>query len=139
MHLKGVDLEMQDYDKRTALHIAASEGHGDVVEFLLEVAKVKPDPKDRWKRTPLQDAQAEGHSRVSLLLQRAMAIREQEEESDIIDPTNIHSPDSQDLSSMSSDSPPPDSLIDGTDSGNEVPLIPEEGINLQTQPEFPLM
>ena len=47
--MQKVDLEMADYDKRTALHLAASEGHFDVALFLLEIGKVKPDPKDRSK------------------------------------------------------------------------------------------
>ncbi|CAK5082676.1 unnamed protein product [Meloidogyne enterolobii] len=49
MYMQKVDLEMADYDKRTALHLAASEGHFDVALFLLEIGKVKPDPKDRSK------------------------------------------------------------------------------------------
>ena len=47
MYLQQVDVEMADYDKRTALHLAASEGHFDVALFLLEIGKVKPDPRDR--------------------------------------------------------------------------------------------
>ena len=30
-----------DYDKRTALHLAAAEGHVETVRFLAEVAKAK--------------------------------------------------------------------------------------------------
>jgi ankyrin repeat protein len=32
----SIDVNDADYDKRTALHLAASEGHRDVCEFLLE-------------------------------------------------------------------------------------------------------
>nr|CAD2136876.1 unnamed protein product [Meloidogyne enterolobii] len=72
MYMQKVDLEMADYDKRTALHLAASEGHFDVALFLLEIGKVKPDPKDRWNRTPLDDARSAKHTSVALLLERRM-------------------------------------------------------------------
>ncbi|KAM6129800.1 glutaminase kidney isoform, mitochondrial isoform 2-T2 [Pterocles gutturalis] len=44
--LSGMDMEQRDYDSRTALHVAAAEGHVDVVKFLLEACKVNPFPKD---------------------------------------------------------------------------------------------
>ena len=37
-----------DYDGRTALHLAAAEGHIDVVSFLMEKCKVDHSPKDRY-------------------------------------------------------------------------------------------
>ena len=40
-------MNLGDYDGRTALHLAAAEGHLRCVKFLLEECKVKHDPKDR--------------------------------------------------------------------------------------------
>lgn len=40
-------MTLSDYDGRTALHLAAAEGHIDVVKFLLEQCSVSPHPKDR--------------------------------------------------------------------------------------------
>ncbi|MGH0156062.1 UNVERIFIED_CONTAM: hypothetical protein FKN15_046254 [Acipenser sinensis] len=45
--LSSMDMEQRDYDSRTALHVAAAEGHSEVVRFLLEACKVNPIPKDR--------------------------------------------------------------------------------------------
>ncbi|XP_010774328.1 glutaminase kidney isoform, mitochondrial-like [Notothenia coriiceps] len=45
--LSSVDMEQRDYDSRTALHVAAAEGHTEVVRFLLEACKVNPVSRDR--------------------------------------------------------------------------------------------
>ena len=39
-HLAGVDMNMSDYDRRTALHLAAAENHAASVKFLVETCKV---------------------------------------------------------------------------------------------------
>uniref|UniRef100_A0A674F3I3 glutaminase n=1 Tax=Salmo trutta TaxID=8032 RepID=A0A674F3I3_SALTR len=44
--LSSMDMEQRDYDSRTALHVAAAEGHVEVVKFLLEACRVNPVPKD---------------------------------------------------------------------------------------------
>jgi ammonium transporter Rh len=52
-----------DYDKRTALHLAASEGLLDCVKFLVE-KKADINTKDRWNGTPLDDAVRQRHDAV---------------------------------------------------------------------------
>ena len=67
----GANLSVGDYDKRTAMHLAASEGHVDVIAFLIDVAKVDPSPHDRWGGTPLDDAiRSKKVAAVELLLSR---------------------------------------------------------------------
>lgn len=45
--LSGMDMTLCDYDGRTALHLAAAEGHLECVAFLLEHCNVPHNPKDR--------------------------------------------------------------------------------------------
>jgi len=52
----GVRAGMADYDYRTALHLAASNGHLETCVFLLREGKVDPNPLDRFLCTPLDDA-----------------------------------------------------------------------------------
>uniref|UniRef100_A0A8C4DMU2 glutaminase n=1 Tax=Dicentrarchus labrax TaxID=13489 RepID=A0A8C4DMU2_DICLA len=66
--LSSMDMEQRDYDSRTALHVAAAEGHGEVVRFLLEACKVNPVPKDRWGNTPMDEAVHFGHHDVVTIL-----------------------------------------------------------------------
>ncbi|XP_038550833.1 glutaminase kidney isoform, mitochondrial-like [Micropterus salmoides] len=64
-----MDMEQRDYDSRTALHVAAAEGHTEVVRFLLEACKVNPVPRDRWGKTPIDEAVLFGHHDVVTILQ----------------------------------------------------------------------
>ncbi len=51
----SMDLNQGDYDRRTALHLAANEGHLEVVKLLCE-AGANINVKDRWGDRPLDDA-----------------------------------------------------------------------------------
>ena len=50
--LPPVDINAGDYDKRTALHLAAGEGHTDVVQLLCERG-ANVNIEDRWGGRPL--------------------------------------------------------------------------------------
>ncbi|XP_069019898.1 glutaminase a isoform X1 [Embiotoca jacksoni] len=66
--LSSMDMEQRDYDSRTALHVAAAEGHAEVVRFLLEACKVNSVPKDRWGNTPMDEAVHFGHHDIVTIL-----------------------------------------------------------------------
>ena len=46
-HFSGVNMSNANYDGRTALHLAAAEGHASCVKFLVESCKLNPLAKDR--------------------------------------------------------------------------------------------
>lgn len=58
------DVNLGDYDSRTALHLAASTGQLDIVKILIEEFQADPSPKDRWGGTPLDDAMRQGRGYV---------------------------------------------------------------------------
>ncbi|XP_062247289.1 glutaminase kidney isoform, mitochondrial isoform X1 [Platichthys flesus] len=91
--LSAVNMEQRDYDSRTALHIAAAEGHLEAILFLTEICKVNPHMKDRWGNTPLDDALQFGHDVIVSVLQEyqrvcpdADAPCEAEEQKTTLDP-----------------------------------------------------
>ena len=47
MHGQGMDMGARDYDGRTALHLAAAEGHLDCVKFLIISCGMSPLVQDR--------------------------------------------------------------------------------------------
>lgn len=53
---KNIDFNQSDYDGRTGLHIAVSENHEEIVKFLITIAKVNINKKDRWGKTPKEES-----------------------------------------------------------------------------------
>ena len=49
-------VNFRDYDRRTALHVAASEGHLHVCKMLMEKYHARVNRSDRWGGSPLDDA-----------------------------------------------------------------------------------
>ena len=54
-HQAHENLGVADYDNRTPLHLASSEGHTRCIEWLLSIG-VPLNPVDNWGGTPLRDA-----------------------------------------------------------------------------------
>ena len=65
-------LNFRDYDRRTPLHIAASEGHVDIVEFLTSRG-ARVNRSDRWGGSPLDDALRHRHHDVVAVLRKREA------------------------------------------------------------------
>lgn len=55
----------------TALHIAASEGHLELCQYLIESGGAQVNRSDRWGGSPLNDALRHRHAAVVEYLKRA--------------------------------------------------------------------
>jgi glutaminase len=64
----GCDLDQADYDGRTPLHLAASNGHYQIVKYLLESGLKNLNSKDRHKNTPMDDAKIGKHSEIHTII-----------------------------------------------------------------------
>ncbi|XP_054476606.1 glutaminase liver isoform, mitochondrial [Anoplopoma fimbria] len=67
--LSGVDVNAVDYDGRSALHVAAAEGHTEVIRFLLQNTGANKALRDRWGSSPLQEATRHNRDAAVHLLQ----------------------------------------------------------------------
>uniref|UniRef100_A0A4W5M154 glutaminase n=1 Tax=Hucho hucho TaxID=62062 RepID=A0A4W5M154_9TELE len=68
--LSGADVNAVDYDGRSALHVAASEGHSEVIRFLVDNTGANYSLKDRWGNTPMQEAMRHSHGPAAKLLKK---------------------------------------------------------------------
>jgi hyperpolarization activated cyclic nucleotide-gated potassium channel 4 len=71
----GADVNVGDYDRRTALHIAAAEGKLEVVALLVEVGGADIGVTDRWGATPGNEAERVGAAAVVEYLKGVAADR----------------------------------------------------------------
>ena len=60
-------VHFRDYDRRTALHVAASEGHIEICKFLIERG-ARVNRSDRWGGSPLDDASRHRHKELVTFL-----------------------------------------------------------------------
>lgn len=65
-------LNISDYDQRTALHLACSEGQPHMVNYLITQPGIALAPTDRWGMTPLDDAKRNGSETIVTLMTQAM-------------------------------------------------------------------
>ena len=74
LHKKRVDLTMEDYDGRTAIHVAAAAGHLDVIMYLAKQKKANLNVQDNMHQTPLQDAISASHDHIVVWLKAHGAV-----------------------------------------------------------------
>ncbi|KHJ79528.1 glutaminase [Oesophagostomum dentatum] len=107
MFMQGYDLSASDYDKRTPLHVAASEGDVGIVKFLVNVAKVDVTAKDRWDRSALDDARFFKHEDCARFLDKAMSRPEGRTQSISSTELEEDNEENQSVSNAEEDLPPP--------------------------------
>lgn len=71
--LPSTHVNFRDYDRRTALHVAASEGHLHVCQYLVAAGAIV-QRSDRWGGSPLDDAHRHGHAAVAQYLRQQGAV-----------------------------------------------------------------
>ena len=71
--LPSVDVNGGDYDKRTAIHLAAGEGHVDAIKLLIK-HNADVNVEDRFGNRPLDDAQRGQKAEVINLLRQHNAL-----------------------------------------------------------------
>jgi hypothetical protein len=54
------DIEISDYDRRSVGHLAAAEGHTELLIFLINETNFDFNLKDRWGKKPLEEIADEG-------------------------------------------------------------------------------
>ena len=67
-------VNFRDYDRRTALHVAASEGHLQICKLLIEKFGIRINRSDRWGGSPLDDAHRHRHRKVIAYLREKGAL-----------------------------------------------------------------
>ena len=65
---------MGDYDKRTVLHFACSEGQLAVVQYLVRYPGINLSPIDRWGSIPMDDARKNGCVPVISVMKAAVVM-----------------------------------------------------------------
>lgn len=73
-YLAGVNFNIGDYDRRTALHVAVCQNNVKTVKFLLECG-VDPNVRDLYGYTPLKNAEVLENEVMIAILQSAMDAR----------------------------------------------------------------
>tara|TARA_Y100000389_G_scaffold186194_3_gene206303 strand:- start:966 stop:2390 length:1425 start_codon:yes stop_codon:yes gene_type:complete len=69
-----IDFNIHDYDYRTPLHLACSEGHSDIVDYLVNTKNVDIKVKDRWGNTPISEATNSDHNDIITILRERLAL-----------------------------------------------------------------
>lgn len=67
---RGAPVTYFDYDRRTPLHVAASEGNIEVAKLLVERG-ASTEARDRWGSTPVLEALVAGHKNLAKMLRSA--------------------------------------------------------------------